>query len=98
MSRGFASETPVVCVHGASWSTQSIDRTTLGALAVAGLAVDERPVALLVGAAVAERARDSAELACDSAQGARDGAELFHDCANRMRDRGSIWSDLVRYG
>jgi uroporphyrin-III C-methyltransferase len=90
MSSGFASETPVVCVHGASWPTQSIDRTTLGALAVAGLAVDERPVALLVGAAVAARARDSA-------QGARDGAELFHDCANRIRDPRSIWPDLVRY-
>ena len=66
MTRGFAPETPVVCVHGASWPTQSVDRTTLGALAVAGLAVDERPVALLVGAAVAERVRDTPERMHDS--------------------------------
>lgn len=98
ISRGFAPETPVVCVHGASWPTQSIDRTTLAALAVAGLAVDERPVALLVGAVVAERERDLAQRARDCAQGARDCAELFHDCANRIRGHGSIWPDLVRYG
>jgi uroporphyrin-III C-methyltransferase len=83
MTRGFAPETPVVCVHGASWPTQSVDRTTLGALAVAGLAVDERPVALLVGAAVAERVRDSAERVRDSAE---------HE-----RDPESIWPDLLRY-
>jgi uroporphyrin-III C-methyltransferase len=66
MSRGFMPETPVVCVHGASWPTQSVDRTTLGALAVDGLAVDERPVALLVGAAVTERMRDTPQSMRDS--------------------------------
>ena len=66
MSRGFMPETPVVCVHGASWPTQSVDRTTLGALAVDGLAVDERPVALLVGAAVTERMRDTSQSMRDS--------------------------------
>jgi uroporphyrin-III C-methyltransferase len=59
MTRGFAPETPVVCVHGASWPDQSVERTTLAALAVSGLSVDERPVALLVGAAVAERLHDA---------------------------------------
>ena len=66
MSRGFVPETPVVCVHGASWPTQSVDRTTLGALAVDGLAVDERPVALLVGAAVTQRMRDTPQSMRDS--------------------------------
>jgi precorrin-4 methylase len=59
-------ETPVVCVHGASWPTQSVDRTTLGALAVDGLAVDERPVALLVGEAVTQRMRDTPQYMRDS--------------------------------
>jgi len=66
MSRGFMPETPVVCVHGASWPTQSVDRTTLGALAVDGLAVDERPVALLVGEAVTQRMRDTPQSMRDS--------------------------------
>ena len=83
MSRGFAPETPVVCVHGASWLDQSVGRTTLGALAVDGLAVDERPVALLVGAAVAERERDV--------------AELVRESADPIRGPGSVRSDLVRY-
>ena len=56
---------------------------TLGALAVDGLAVDERPVALLVGAAVTERVRDT--------------PERVRDPSDRLRDSGSIWPDLVRY-
>jgi len=83
MLRGFAPGTPVVCVRGASWATQSVDRMTLGALAVDGLAIDERPVALLVGAAVTERVRDT--------------PERVRDPSDRLRDSGSIWPDLVRY-
>ena len=90
ISRGFVPETPVVCVHGASWPTQSVERTTLGALAVDGLAVDERPVALLVGAAVTERVRDTSERL-------RDTSERVRDTPDCLRDSGSIWPDLVRY-
>lgn len=55
LERGFASLTPVVAVRAASWPDQSVERTSLGAMAACGLSVDERPVVLLVGRALATR-------------------------------------------
>ncbi len=54
-ARGFPADTPAVAVRAASWAGQSVERTTLGALAVSGLEVDDRPVVLLVGRAMADR-------------------------------------------
>lgn len=54
-ARGFPSDTPAVAVRAASWAGQSVERTTLGALAAGGLEVDDRPVVLLVGRAMADR-------------------------------------------
>jgi len=56
LARGFAGDTPVVAVRAASWPDESVERTTLAALAATGLAVDERPVVLMVGQALAPRA------------------------------------------
>ena len=54
-ARGFPADTPVVAVRAASWPGQSVERTTLGALAAGGLDLDDRPVVLLVGRARADR-------------------------------------------
>ncbi len=54
-ARGFPADTPAVAVRAASWPGQSVERTTLGALAAGGLEVDDRPVVLLVGWAMADR-------------------------------------------
>lgn len=54
-ARGFPADTPVVAVRAASWPGQSVERTTLGALAAGGLDLDDRPVVLLVGRAMADR-------------------------------------------
>jgi len=56
LGRGFPVDTPVVAVRAVSWPDESVERTTLGALAATGLAVDERPVVVLVGQALAPRA------------------------------------------
>jgi len=56
LDRGFAAHTPVVAVRAASWSQQTIERTDLTRLARDGLAIDERPVVLMVGEALRERA------------------------------------------
>jgi siroheme synthase len=58
--RGFAPETPAVAVRAATWPDQAVERTTLGALAAGGLPVDGRPVVLLLGEAVADRAARAA--------------------------------------
>jgi uroporphyrin-III C-methyltransferase len=58
--RGFAPETPAVAVRAATWPDQAVERTTLGALAAGGLPVDGRPVVLLLGEAVADRAAQAA--------------------------------------
>jgi siroheme synthase len=55
LARGFPSDTPAVAVRAASWPDAATERTTLAALAAAGLAVDVRPVVLLVGQAVGSR-------------------------------------------
>ena len=55
IARGFSPDTPAVAVRAASWPDQATERTTLAAMAGGGLAVDGRPVVLLVGRAVAER-------------------------------------------
>jgi uroporphyrin-III C-methyltransferase len=52
---GFGADTPAVAVRGASWPNEAIERGTLGGLACAGLAIDDRPVVLLVGRALGER-------------------------------------------
>jgi len=54
-ARGFPADTPAVAVRAASWAGQSVERTTLGTLAAGGLEVDDRPVVLLVGRAMADR-------------------------------------------
>ncbi len=56
LAHRFAAHTPVVVVHAVSWPQQSIERTDLTRLARDGLAVDERPVVLMVGEALRERA------------------------------------------
>jgi uroporphyrin-III C-methyltransferase len=48
LARGFAADTPVVAVRAASWPDESVERTSLAALAATGLAVDARPVVLMV--------------------------------------------------
>jgi uroporphyrin-III C-methyltransferase len=55
LARGFGTDTPAVAVRGASWPTQAVERHTLGGLACAGLAIDDRPVVLLVGRALGAR-------------------------------------------
>lgn len=55
LARGFPGGTPVVAVRAASWPDASTARTTLAALAAGGLAVDARPVVLLVGRTVGSR-------------------------------------------
>ena len=55
LARGFPPELPVVAVRAASWPEQSTERSTLGAVAAGGLAVDDRPVVLLIGRAVEAR-------------------------------------------
>jgi uroporphyrin-III C-methyltransferase len=55
LARGFGADTPAIAVRGASWPTQAVERHTLAGLACAGLAVDERPVVLMVGRALGER-------------------------------------------
>jgi precorrin-4 methylase len=68
MERGFPADTPVVAVRAASWPDQSVECSTLGQLASAGLMTDERPVVLLIGRALASRA------ACQSALQSADQA------------------------
>jgi uroporphyrin-III C-methyltransferase len=68
MGRGFSADTPVVAVRAASWPDQSVECSTLGQLASAGLMPDERPVVLMVGRALASRA------ACQSALQSADQA------------------------
>jgi siroheme synthase len=69
LARGFAADTPVVAVRAASWPDESVERTSLAALAATGLAVDERPVVLLVGRAFALRtARAIARRAAGAAE------------------------------
>lgn len=53
---GFPADTPAVAVRAASWPDAATERTSLAALAAGGLAVDARPVVLLVGRALAPRA------------------------------------------
>jgi uroporphyrin-III C-methyltransferase len=55
VARGFPADTPAVAVRAASWPDEAVERRTLGALATSGLPVDDRPVVLLVGRAVADR-------------------------------------------
>lgn len=55
LARGFPGDTPAVAVRAASWPDAATERTTLAALAAGGLAVDARPVVLLVGQAVGSR-------------------------------------------
>lgn len=55
LSKGFPADTPVLCVRAASWPDQSVERMVLSELALCGIAVDTRPMVLLVGAALAER-------------------------------------------
>jgi len=57
LARGFVPDTPVVVVRGASWPTEQIERMTLSELALCGLAVDDRPIVVLAGFALA-RGRD----------------------------------------
>lgn len=61
LARGFPDGTPVVAVRAASWPDAATERTTLAALAAGGLAVDARPVVLLVGQAVGSRPAAEAE-------------------------------------
>lgn len=58
LARGFAPDTPVVAVRAASWAQQAVERSDLAHLAEYGLAVDERPVVLMVGAALRQRAAE----------------------------------------
>lgn len=60
LARGFAPDTPVVAVRAASWAQQAVERCDLAHLAQCGLAVDERPVVLMLGAALRERAAEHA--------------------------------------
>lgn len=53
--RGFCAETPVVTVHAASWPEETVQRLTLGALALAPLGSDSRPVVIMVGEALKQR-------------------------------------------
>lgn len=74
MARGFSGDTPVVAVRAASWPDQSVERSTLGQIASAGLMTDGRPVVLMVGHALASRTasealRQSAEQALRSRLG-----------------------------
>ncbi|MFO0459620.1 MAG: uroporphyrinogen-III C-methyltransferase [Burkholderiales bacterium] len=55
LARGFPGGTPVVAVRAASWPGAATERTTLTALAAAGLPVDARPVVLLLGQALGSR-------------------------------------------
>ena len=55
IGRGFAPDVPALAVRGASWPDESVERTTLARLAAEGLAIDDRPVVLLVGRAMAAR-------------------------------------------
>ncbi len=55
LARGFPGGTPVVAVRAASWPGAATERTTLAALAAAGLPVDARPVVLLLGQALGSR-------------------------------------------
>jgi uroporphyrin-III C-methyltransferase len=54
--QGFAGHTPVVAVRAASWPQQMIERTDLAQLARKGLVVDARPVVLMIGEALRDRA------------------------------------------
>jgi uroporphyrin-III C-methyltransferase len=60
LRRGFAPDTPVLTVRSASLPDESVERSTLGALAagaVAQDAADPRPAVLLVGRALASEGR-----------------------------------------
>jgi uroporphyrin-III C-methyltransferase len=71
LDRGFPADTPAVAVRAASWPDQATERYTLGGLASGGLAVDDRPVVLLVGRAIEDRrARLAARARLDGAAAA----------------------------
>lgn len=72
LARGFAAHTPVVAVRAVSWPGQQIERMTLAQLSRIGLPVDERPVVLLAGLALARNDEVRAVLqACRRSASAR---------------------------